>query len=239
MSHRLYHPPPLDAGRTVRLDSDRAHYLTRVLRLRRGEQIVCFDGSGRAWPATLVEATTRSAKLELGEPLAAVPAPEPPIHLALGMLKGAAMDAVMQKATELGATDLWPLRAERSNVPGDPARLTRRHAHWQRIMERAAEQCGALHLPYLHPPRELADFLAEPPPARWILLDPGAPTLPLDLPRSATGLLIGPEGGWSDTERHAAAAAGFQPFGLGDRVLRAETVPLAALSALRHGWEWR
>ncbi len=238
MSQRLYHPPPLHSDQRLELDRDRAHYLIRVLRLPRGGTMEVFDGSGRAWTATLTDAGTRTATLTLGTEVADAAPPDHALHLVQGQLKGAAMDTVVQKATELGATDIWPVRAARSNVPGDPQRLARKVEHWQRVIESAAEQCGALHLPRLHRPRALGEFLADLPAARWLLLDPGAPTLPVGLPRADTGVLIGPEGGWDDAERRSFESLGAQRFALGSRILRGETAPLAVLAALRHGWGW-
>jgi 16S rRNA (uracil1498-N3)-methyltransferase len=238
VKHRLYIDAPVAADRHLTLDRDRAHYLTRVLRLHRGDGLIVFDGRGHAWQASLFDATSRTAVLAIGPLVAEEPPPQPALHLVQGLLKGAAMDQVVQKSTELGATDIWLIQAERSNASLDEARSERKHGHWQRVMESAAEQCGALHLPRLHPLRRFAEFLAQPPEAALILLDPGAPRMPLDLPRSPVALLIGPEGGWTDTERGAAEGAGATRYGLGTRVLRAETAPLAALAALRHGWGW-
>lgn len=238
MKHRLYVPPPIEAGQPLELDRDRAHYLTRVLRLRRDEELEVFDGAGRAWSASLTDASAKTAVLALGGLLADEPAPAPRLHLVQGLLKGASMDLVVQKATELGATDLWPVLAERSNVPTDPARQARKAGHWQRVVESAAEQCRALHLPRLHPVQELTGFLHAPPPAVLLMLDPGSPALPLRLPRQDIVMLIGPEGGWSDVERAAADRAGARRYGLGERILRGETAPLAALAAVRHGWGW-
>jgi 16S rRNA (uracil1498-N3)-methyltransferase len=238
MKHRLYLDAELLEGQTLPLDRERAHYLTRVLRLRRGDQLACFDGRGRAWQASLLDVSSRAAVLAIGAMIAEEPPPPADVHLVQGLLKGAAMDQVVQKSTELGATDVWPVRAERSNAALDQDRAGRKQDHWQRVMESAAEQCGALHLPRLHSLRTLSEFLAEPPAATLILLDPGAPTLPLSLPRRSVTFLIGPEGGWTDSERRAAQAAGATCHGLGARVLRAETAPLAVLAALRHGWGW-
>jgi 16S rRNA (uracil1498-N3)-methyltransferase len=238
VTHRLLVSAPVESGQPLVLDREQAHYLTRVLRLRRGETLICFDGRGRAWQANLTDASSRSAVLAIGPLIAEAPPPEPAIHLVQGLLKGAAMDQVVQKSTELGATDLWLIRTERTNASLDEERLARKEGHWLRVMESAAEQCGALHLPRLHPLRSLDEFLRDPPAARLVMLDPGAAPLPLDLPRAPLALLIGPEGGWSDGERTAAAAAGVIRYGLGPRVLRAETAPLAALAALRHGWGW-
>lgn len=240
MKHRLYVPAPISAHQPLELDRERAHYLTRVLRLRRDEQIECFDGAGRAWLATLEAASPRTATLRVGDLLSTEPPPAPRLHLVQGLLKGSAMDLVVQKATELGATDIWPVTAERSNVPTAAERLERKQQHWQRIIESAAEQCGALHLPRLHPVSKLRDFLAHPPPdGALTLLDPDSPPLPLSLPRAPTCLLIGPEGGWSPAERQAATAAGAVRYALGSRILRGETAPLAVLAAVRHGWGWR
>lgn len=238
MIHRLYVPPPVRAGQTLTLERERAHYLTRVLRLRRGEAVECFDGSGRAWRATLAEASARHALLSVGDAVADEPEPAPRLHLVQGLLKGASMDLVVQKATELGATDLHPVLAERSNVPGDPERQQRKLEHWQRVIESAGEQSRALHLPQLRPPLRLSEWLAAPPCARLVMLDPEAPALPLALPREDLAVLIGPEGGWTDAERSAAQRAGAVLHGLGRRILRGETAPLAALAAVRHGWGW-
>lgn len=220
------------------LDRDRAHYLLRVLRLRQGAELLCFDGAGRAWAATVADAAPRRATLELGEVVAEAPPPEPRLHLAQGQLKGAAMDRAIQKATELGVTDIWPLHAERSNVPADGQRQARKHDHWQKVIESAAEQCGALYLPHLHPLQNLAGFLDQAPPAEWILLQPEAPALPLSLPHAPAGVLVGPEGGWTESELRTAEARRLKRHGLGSLVLRGETAPLAALAAIRHGWGW-
>lgn len=238
MKHRLYLPPPLASGQTLALDRDRAHYLSRVLRLRPGTEIECFDGAGGAWRARLDEAGRRATVLTLEEALPYQAPPTPTLHLVQGLLKGAAMDQVVQKAVELGATDLWPVVAERSNLPDADDRLARKRLHWQRIIESAAEQCGARHLTRLHPVQTFSRWLQTPPNAALILLDPGAERLPVATPRSPLAVLVGPEGGWSEAERRAAAAAGARLHGLGSRVLRAETAPLAVLAALRHGWGW-
>jgi len=239
MKHRLYLPGPLETGQAVALLQDRAHYLTRVLRLRRGSELLCFDGRGTAWRAEVADDRTKSATLRLTEVAERQPEPEPRLHLVQGVLKGGAMDQVVQKATELGATDIWPVQAARSNVPDDQARRQRRLAHWQRIIESACEQCGQLHLPMLHDPMDLAGFLQARPDARLLMLSPGSPVLPLSLPEGPLALLIGPEGGWDDRELSIGEAQGAALQGLGNLVLRAETAPLAALAAVRHGRGWR
>ena len=239
LKHRLYLSGPLETGQRIALPADRAHYLTRVLRQRRGSELLCFDGGGSAWRAAVEDDRPRSAAVRLLDVEERQPVPEPRLHLVFGLLKGNAVDQVIQKATELGVTDLWPIQASRSNVPVDGERQQRRLAHWQRVIESACEQCGQLHLPALHDPRELPQFLLAPPAATLILLHPGAPALPVSLPAQPLGLLVGPEGGWTQEEVALAENAGVAIRGLGALVLRAETAPLAALAAVRHGWGWR
>jgi 16S rRNA (uracil1498-N3)-methyltransferase len=238
VKHRLHLPPPLAAGTDRPLDSEQTHYLTRVLRLSRGAQIVCFDGAGSAWEAVLVAVAGRTATLRIERLLERTDPPGDRLHLVQGLLKGPAMDEVIQKATELGATDIWLLAAARSNVGLDGERVSRKREHWQRVVESAAAQCRQLHLPRLHGPLRLDECLAGVAGASLLLLDPGAPPLPRTLPDGSLAVLIGPEGGWDDAERSRAHAHGARACGLGALVLRAETAPLAVLAALRHSRGW-
>jgi 16S rRNA (uracil1498-N3)-methyltransferase len=154
------------------------------------------------------------------------------------MIKGERLDFVLQKATELGVTDIWLLETERTEVRITGPRVSRRETHWQRIVESAAEQCGRLRLPTLHGHAALNTLLEDPPAAQTFLLDPGAAPLDTAPAVADTLLLIGPEGGFSDAEREAARATGARSMGLGKLILRADTAPLAALSILRQAWDW-
>ncbi|MDH3643516.1 MAG: 16S rRNA (uracil(1498)-N(3))-methyltransferase [Gammaproteobacteria bacterium] len=238
MSQRLYLAPELAAGATRTLDSDDSHYLARVLRLKAGAALRCFDGRGDEWDARLTTSSTRASVVTLGELIRSVPEPGHRLHLAQGWLKGQAMDQTVQKSTELGISDFWPIVATRSNVKLDEARTRNRVRHWQRIARSAAEQSERLFLPVVHDPQRLADFLAAAPCDQLLFLEPGCDPLPSDVPEQSLGLLVGPEGGWAPEESQAARAAGAGMYGLGSLVLRAETAPLAALAAIRHGWGW-
>ncbi len=239
MKHRLYLPPPLESGALVTLDAERSHYIVRVLRLKIDTEILCFDGLGTEFCACVTDANTKTSVLELGELSRVEPMPEERIHLAQGLLKGSAMDRAIQKATELGATDIWPILAQRSNAKASGAREARKRRHWQRIIESATEQSRRLFLPELHEPVALEGFFALSRVEQKFFLDIDQDVLPAVIPRQTTALLIGPEGGWSDSEREMARVNGTFGFSLGEFVLRAETTPLAALAALRQAWRWR
>ncbi|MCZ6617801.1 MAG: 16S rRNA (uracil(1498)-N(3))-methyltransferase [Gammaproteobacteria bacterium] len=239
MRHRLYLSSPLETGALVTLDAERSHYIIRVLRLKADSEILCFDGAGTEFNARIREADAKTCVLELGGQSRVESPPDEPIHLAQGVLKGGAMDRAIQKATELGATDLWPILADRSNAKANGLREARKIRHWQRIIESAAEQSRRLFLPKLHEPVTLAGFFSGSRVEQKLFLDTGQKVLPAVIPRQPTALLIGPEGGWSSTERELALAGGALGFSLGEFVLRAETTPLAALAALRQAWRWQ
>lgn len=235
MKHRLYLPSPLELGAAITLDAERSHYVTRVLRAP--SEIYCFDGSGCEFRAHITATNTKACVLELVEQHRVETKPAEDIHLALGLLKGSAMDRAIQKSTELGATDIWPIQAERSNT--NLPREQKKHRHWQRIIESAAEQSHRLFLPVLHEPLSLKVFLASSVVAQKLFLDIGQQVFPAVIPRQSTVLLTGPEGGWSASERELARDNGATGFSLGEYVLRAETAPLAALAALHQAWRWR
>jgi len=239
MSQRLYLSPPLAEGAERTLDSDDSHYLVRVLRLKSGAGLRCFDGEGNEWDARLTHASTRASVVSLEGLVRSAAAPDIELHLAQAWLKGQAMDHTVRSATELGVSDVWPIIASRSNVRLDDARAEGRVHHWQRIARSAAEQSERLYLPRVHAPRSLQEFLEVPPCELLLFLEPGSEPLPNVLPRASLALLVGPEGGWSADECAMAKRANAAQHGLGDFVLRAETAPLAALAAVRHGWSWR
>ena len=237
MGHRLF-VPEISAGQQHTLDAARSHYLTRVLRLKTGDTVTCFDGSGSEYEATVSGSAGKAAALTFGA-LIGHHGPPLPLHLALGWLKGRAMDTVTQKATELGITDLWPITAARSNVRINASRTTGRVAHWQKIAIHASEQSNRAFVPTVHEPTDLSSYLAATASLPKFILQPGSSPLNPDLPRQALALLVGPEGGWTEDELRHARAAGAVAWGLGDWILRAETAPLAALAGIRQLWGWR
>jgi len=164
------------------------------------------------------------------------------VTLALAMPANDRMDALVEKATELGAVAIQPLVTERSVLRLAGERGLRRQAHWQAIAVAACEQSGRNRIPTVHPVRPLADWLAALAPrgaadARWLLgwrdAVPWAPLAASQASRhTAMTLLSGPEGGLTEGEEHVARGHGFAVVCLGPRVLRADTAPLAALAAL-------
>jgi len=158
------------------------------------------------------------------------------VTLALGMPANDRMDALVEKATELGVAAIQPLVCERSVLRLAGERAERRCEHWQGIATAAAEQSGRTRVPTIAPVQELPRWLAaqqEAATARWLLsLGDARPLAAMGLPQRTVSVLSGPEGGLSPVEEAIARDAGFQAVSLGPRVLRADTAPLAVLASL-------
>jgi 16S rRNA (uracil1498-N3)-methyltransferase len=237
---RVYTPADLHAGSTVRLEGGAATHVVRVLRLRGGDPITLFNGDGWEHPGVVSTIRGGAVDVEIAGRVAGLE--ESPLALTLvqGVARGERMDLVMQKATELGVARIVPVLTERCVVKLDERQGRRKLAHWQAVTVAACEQSGRSRLPVVEAPVRIDQWLVrETLPARRLTLAPGAATSLRELGgdwREAV-LLVGPEGGLTDGERAAAAAAGYQACSLGRRVLRTETAALVALAVLQaaHG----
>jgi 16S rRNA (uracil1498-N3)-methyltransferase len=238
---RVHTSGPLARGQELTLEAGPGQHLLRVLRLRPGDPVWLFDGSGAEFAGELLPATA-AARVRVLERSRQEPPPALALCLWLGISKGERMDFALQKAVELGVTGLRPVFAGRSVVQLDGARLQRRTEHWQAVIIAACEQSGRCRLPELLPAMPLATALNQPPGEPGadlrLVLHPGADTaLPrLPPPRRGVELLVGPEGGLAEAELALARERGFRPVRLGPRVLRTETAPLAALAAIQALW---
>ncbi|MHB8054567.1 MAG: RsmE family RNA methyltransferase [Candidatus Aminicenantales bacterium] len=230
------------AGSRAALRGPEHHHLARVLRARAGDQIWLFDEDGVRYRAEVVssgEDESALSILEILPPLATATR----IILAPALLKAKTMDDVIQRATELGAARISPVESERS-VARAGERAEKKVERWSRIARTAAKQSRAARVPEIDAPVPLREFIVSCRAPRRIYLDErgGASLKSLRtvdlLPPAAAAVLVGPEGGWSAAEARAISEAGFEPFGLGRTILRAETAALAVLTILAHEWNW-
>lgn len=239
---RLYLSGELAPGRSCALPQRQAHHALRVLRLKRGDPVILFNGDGSEYAAVIVEASRdRFALRVTGREAVDREAPFA-VTLAQAVASGERMDYTIQKAVELGAAAIQPLETRRSIVRLSGERAERRVAHWQAVAIAACEQCGRNRVPRVLPLARLDAYLYDgglrPDVALRLLLSPRSTGRLRDLERVAGAVVIlsGPEGGFALDEEHAAERGGFRPVRLGPRVLRTETAAVAALAALQALW---
>lgn len=234
---RCYVELPLAPGNELALPEATANHLLRVLRLREDAPCILFNGDGQDYSARIVSAGKHQARV-LIEAATAVDNESPlSITLLQGIARGEKMDLILQKATELGVSQIVPVNAERTEVRLDATRLEKRMLHWQSVIVAACEQSGRARLPQLRAPAALAQAAqALQASATRLTLDPQGehrlPTMQAP-PHLTVAIAIGPEGGWSPRDRQMLAEAGFSGLQLGPRILRTETAGLAAIAALQ------
>jgi 16S rRNA (uracil1498-N3)-methyltransferase len=236
MATRLFVSGTFDVGDVVEPALDDQRKLRVVLRAVDGDAVVVADSSGKRF-AGVVAMHERSVRVRLEAELEAPEAPVLSVVLAQGLPKGQKMEFVVEKATELGVARIVPFASERT--AGDTARAGKVE-RWRRVAKSAAEQCGRRDVPEIEEPLafdELLERIVRAPLALvpWELAD----ALPLRtrLPQLIEGqrevlVVIGPEGGFSDAETHAAREAGAHVISLGRRILRTETAGLVITAAL-------
>ena len=234
---RVYTSETLSSGATVTLTGNTAHYLGKVLRLDVGAELILFNGDGREYPATAISISKNAVEASLGQPR--TPHTESSLRtvLGIGISRGERMDLVVQKSTELGVSEIVPLFTEHCEVKLNAERQEKRVEHWQQVAISACEQSGRVIIPVIRMPKKIAEWIVSPGAELKLLCDHNETgTLDGARPQGGIALLIGPEGGLSDSEISQARAAGFTGINLGHRVLRTETAPITALSILQYLW---
>ncbi len=234
---RLYVDLPLALNEQVELDDDSGHYVRTVLRLKKDDAVILFNGNGGEYVCVLGEVSRKTVLVavkswndrSVESPLS--------VTLGLGISRGDRMDLSVQKAVELGVNQITPLITERCVVQFKGEKKLQRSLHWQKIAQHAAEQSGRTVLPELTEITTLQNWVSNQQGLK-VFLDPYAEKSLAELQPDdmKVTLLTGPEGGFSDQERNTAKTAGFIPVRLGSRILRTETAAIAALAAVQMLW---
>lgn len=226
-------PANLSKGCATITDQE-ARHIGMALRLKPGNTVELFDGSGMVYQAEITRIGKTSVETRV---LASHRHHESPpfLSVAQALIKGKKMDLIIQKATELGITAIHPLIAQHCTVHSAPAEQISR---WQRIALEACKQCARPTPLLCHPCTPLAQLLKESADYETKIIcweNESTTTLhDLDLGSSENVLLlIGPEGGFSESEAECAIAAGFRPVSLGPRTLRAETAAIAVMAIVQ------
>jgi 16S rRNA (uracil1498-N3)-methyltransferase len=243
MPHFFLAPGSLQ-GDAVTITDALARHLAGSLRCREGDQITVVSDKGRRYRISLVEATTRRVSGRVIESLAEDRTPAVRVTLVQAVLKGDHMDAVVQKATELGVHRIVPVITRRTVVRPKQDRSTRQIERWRIIALEAAQQSERLAVPQVDDVESLTDWVharSGDQSARWLLGERETRRYFRDelssRSRAADAVIVvGPEGGFDAEELELARSAGYAVVSLGPTILRAETAGVAALTILQFAW---
>ena len=235
---RFYVDFVLSPDSVVELPDNVVHHLN-VLRVKNTEEIVLFNGNGKAYPALPEVLEKRRASVRILREEATDN--ESPLNITLVQAVSSAerMDFTLQKSVELGVAEIRPVISERCVVRLSGERAEKRVARWQEIVVSACEQSGRNIVPKVLPLTTYAQALQQLPQETTKLLMSLNRAQKLSDVRPQSGkvvFMVGPEGGWTEKEEQQAFDAGFQSVTLGKRVLRTETASLAAIAAMQTLW---
>lgn len=223
---------PLAINAELTLDDDGFGHLIRVLRFKKDDEFVVFDGNGHEFEAVLLS-DDKSATYKCTKEI--VRNVESPIYVELGQVisRGDKMEFTIQKAVELGISEITPLYSSRCGVKLDEKRSSKKVEQWQKIAIAACEQCGRNVVPHVNDITNIDKWYEKSPEALSLTLDPKASIKLSEIEvKDKLRLLIGPEGGLDDSEISKASDNHFVGVTLGPRILRTETAALAALCIL-------
>ena len=226
----------------LKIEGDEVRHIRKVLRLKRGDEIVVFNGSGKEYGGTIVEEGPSSVVITIQNIFSSKTESQLEITLAQSLLKGDKMDYLIQKATELGVKEIIPFFSSRSVPLLEKSRRLKRYHRWERIAVEASKQCGRGVVLKIEPLQDYSEILrtASRDSLRLILWEREGVRLKEALERSKEKtkifFIIGPEGGLSEEEVDQATRNGFTPVTLGRRILRSETASLCLVSILQYEW---
>lgn len=233
-------PSECSSQETISVTGDVLVHLRDSLRVKVGEVVLFGDGAGRRYCTEVTAVTNQALTGRILETITQPATKAPALTLGQSLLKGEKMDWVIQKATELGVSQIVPIESRHSVVQLKADRVTHQLARWQRIALEAAQQSEQWHVPKIATPRSLSEVLANHAISTTILMlaerDEGKSLQTVRLPQGTNGsvlALVGPEGGWSKEEIEVAQRVGVETISLGRHILRAETAAIATISILQ------
>lgn len=235
---RLFIDMPLSSGETVLLPRDKAHYISNVLRMRAGDSIKVFNNLGYEYESSIIDITKKTAQIKLSKSIQIENESPLKITLCLAIARGQHMDFSIQKAVELGVSNIVPVISEFSNVKLEDSRVQNKLTHWQNIIISASEQCGRNTLTRLQKPLDFSKWLELDTSMKRLILHPASQQSlsGIDMQDNELSLIIGPEGGFSEHEVKLSEEKGCISISMGPRILRTETAVVAAVSNAQQLW---
>ncbi len=235
---RFYTDTELEIGNSIDLPVATSHYISHVLRLKNSQEIILFNGQQAFDYSSTIEISKKKVSATpISRKINNVESPIKTIILqAIG--KPEHIDFIIQKATELGISEIHLFNSQRTQTHLKGSRLEKKLTHWKGIIISACEQCGRSHLPNLHFQTSFENSLAPAVESNKLILDfDGSSMSELTSqlnPDLTFSMLIGPEGGLTEAEIGLAGKVGFLPCILGPRTLRMETAALSIINIIQH-----
>ncbi|MBK6587536.1 MAG: 16S rRNA (uracil(1498)-N(3))-methyltransferase [Acidobacteria bacterium] len=230
---RFYSRPENFNDRIITLDTDETRHLRDVLRLKTGDEVSVFDGTGHEYKCSITAIGKKDSELALIEEITPA-SPESPFEITLAstVLNGEKYDLIIQKSVELGVAKLIPVQTIRGDVKTKDA--DKRLDRWRRIAMEATKQCGRARLMEIAEPTAVEKLIAETTESVVMFSERDGTDFTAIKPGKKITALIGPKGGWDDSELELARASGISVVTLGGRILRAETAAISLTTILQH-----
>lgn len=236
---RIYQNQPLLEGKAIQLDENGSNHLARVLRLKEGHPVILFNGTGGEYHGQISSVSGKKVSVYLDFFNEADRRPHMHIHLGQVISKGTHMDYAIQKAVELGVSEITPLFSQHCTVRLKGARLAKKVEQWRHLVLAACEQSGLNIIPTVNEPISLQQWCeGNESHVKWILHTEDLPTNPFSNQTTpdSVSFAVGPEGGFAEEEIELAKQQGFHCLTLGPRVWRTETAPVVLLSLIQMQW---
>jgi 16S rRNA (uracil1498-N3)-methyltransferase len=233
---RFYAPPDAFTENGVTLSVEETRHLRNVLRLKTGDTAQVFDGEGREFLVEIGDVKKSGAEMKIVNEVApSAPESDLDLTLATAVYKNDKLDLVVQKAVELGVARITPIITFRSEATLRDA--TKRTERWRKIAMEATKQCERARVMLIDEPLAFEDFLKRVDSSSRALMmfsEKGGGGIPSSIADKKITALVGPKGGWEDSEIESAERTGFVTIKLGSRIMRAETAAITFAALLQH-----
>ena len=233
-THRFFVNSKLSLDEDLALPKPAAHHCIQVLRYSLGAQLRLFNGDGFDYLCEITSIEGKNATVKIQQKIELNNESPLKLHLYQCVAKGDKMDFVIQKSVELGVSQITPVFSERSNVKLDPKRLAKKQLHWQNVAISASEQSGRAVTVTINPAVKINTVQIEEDSKLFYLEPKSTQTFSdVSIDSNNAGLIIGPEGGFSDADLVHLSNIGAQGVKIGPRILRTETAGLACIAILQ------
>lgn len=236
---RIYTDSDLDIQQSVELQAKAHKHIKDVLRMKAGDSVILFNGSGHDYQGTIEEISKKALRINIGRASKINNESKLELHLLQPLCSSEKMDLCIQKATELGVKTIIPFISSRVNINIANNRLQKKMLHWQSIIQSACEQSGRAKLPTIHTPTSFSNAVNKLTNAEIkIIASPAADKLQNFVVKETASCVcaIGPEGGFTQEEIKLAIQLGFKTIQIGPRILRLETAVISAITLCQFNW---